>query len=288
VEYSYVKLIILDLPSPLYVAPWLPTEKDDPLWSLFRGKTFRALDRALRLREQRVAVPNNPELDERELAYTQMLRHLWGQHILAAVAQWDRNRETRWLTIRNVNHPSGTGGAPQILARAWVLEVWGPGHPTPRLLDRTVVPPAVPPWGDERVQYYDPHLVNGITAAVLRQHFPEVMRQRIGWRWRSERKPSGWPMLLRRAIPSLFDYLRPFYVARPYRKSFTSPTRGDYSTQLLQDILDILRLELPRLTIDLTVERVQAAVQRHIKRAPPKRSMGADLFAVTHGKAMRT
>ena len=95
-------------------------------------------------------------------------------------------------------------------------------------------------------------------------------------------------MLLRHAIPTLYDYLRPFYVARPYRKSLTAPTRGDYSTQLLQDILDILRLELPRLTIDLTVKRVQAAVQRHTRRAAPTRSIGADLFALTHGKAMRT
>jgi hypothetical protein len=281
VEYSYVKLIILDPPSPLYIAPWLSTDTDDSIWSLFRGKTFRALDRALRLREQRAAVPD-PKVDQRQFPYTQMLRHFWVQHFLAAVRQCDSNRQTRWLTIRIVNQPSGTGQAPKIVARAWVLEVWGPGRPTPRLLNRSVVPPAVPPWGDERVPYYDPQLIDGITAAVLRQHFPEVLRQRIGWGWRSERRhPSGWPMLLRRAIPTLYDYLRPFYAARRYRKSLTSPTRGDYPTQLLQDIVDILQLELPHLTTDLTVERVQAAVQRHIRRAAPKRSMGADLFALS-------
>lgn len=58
VRYSYVKLIILDPPSPLYIAPWLSTDTDDSIWSLFRGKTFRALDRALRLREQGAAVPD--------------------------------------------------------------------------------------------------------------------------------------------------------------------------------------------------------------------------------------
>ena len=280
VEYSYVKLIVLDLPSLLYVAPWLSTETDDPIWSMFRGKTFRALDRALRLRERRAAVPD-PKVDQRGFLYTQMLRHFWVQHFLAAVRQSDSNRQSRWLTIRIVNQPSGTRQTRKIVVRSWMLEVWGPGRPTPRLLDRSVVLPALPPWGDERVPYYDPPLIDGITATVLRQHFPEIMAQRIGSRWRSERKPSGWPMLLRRAIPTLYDYLRPFYATRRYRKSLTSPTRGDYPTQLLQDIVDILRLELPHLTTDLTVKRVQAAVQRHIKRAAPKRSMAADLFALS-------
>src|SRR4030095_16791585 len=281
VEYSYVKLIILDLPSPLYVAPWLSTDTDASIWSMFRGKTFRALDRALQLREKRAAVPDDPTVDPHEFPYTQMLRHFWVQHFLAAVGQWDSNRHTRWLSIRIVNQPSGIRKGRKIVARAWVLEVWGAGRCTPRLLNRSIVPPAVPPWGDERIPYYDPQLIDGITAAVLRQHFPEVMGQRIGWRWRSERRPSGWPMLLRHAIPPLYDYLRPFYVVRPYRKSLTLPTRGDYSTQLLRDIVNILRFELPHLTTDLTVERVQAAVQRHIRRAAPKRSMGADLFTLS-------
>ncbi len=280
VEYSHVKLILLDLPSPLFIAPWLSTDTDDPIWSMFRGKTFRAVDRALRLRERGAAIPDGT-VDPRGFRYTQMLRHLWVQHFLAAVRQCDPNRETRWLTIRLVNQPSGTGRIPTIVSRGWILEVWGPGRSTPRLLDRSVVPPAVPPWGDERIPYYDPQLTDGITAAVLRLHFPEVMRQRIGRRWRSERGPSSWPMLLRHTIPILYDYLRPFYVARRYRKSLTSPTPGDYPTQLLRDIVDILRLELPYMTTDLTVERVQAAVQRHVRRAAPKRPLGDALFTLS-------
>ena len=181
VEYSFVKLILLDLPSPLYIAPWLSTDTADPIWYMFRGKTFRALDRALRLRERGAAAPD-PTVDPGRFQYTQMLRHFWIQHFLSAVREWDPNRQTRWLTIRLVNQPSGSSQTPTIVARGWVLEVWGPGHPTPRLLDRSVVPPAVPPWGDERVPYYDPQLIDGIAAAVLRLHFPEVMGQRIGRR----------------------------------------------------------------------------------------------------------
>ena len=96
------------------------------------------------------------------------------------VRQCDSNRQTRWLTIRIVNRPSGAGQTRTIVARGWVLEVWGPGCPTPRLLDRSVVPPAVPPRGDERVPYYDPQLIDGITAAVLPQHFPRPENPGVG------------------------------------------------------------------------------------------------------------
>ncbi len=116
VEYSCVKLIILDLPSPLYLAPWLSTDTDDPIWSMFRGKTFRALDRALRLRERGAAAPD-PKADPQAFPYTQMLRHFWVQHFLAAVRQFDSNRQTPWLTIRLVNEPSGSDQIPAMVAR---------------------------------------------------------------------------------------------------------------------------------------------------------------------------
>ena len=47
VEYKHVKMICLDVPSGLEVTPWIGSPSNDPIWALFRGKTFRALDRAL-------------------------------------------------------------------------------------------------------------------------------------------------------------------------------------------------------------------------------------------------
>jgi len=85
-------------------------------------------------------------------------------------------------------------------------------------------------------------------------------------------------MLTQRAIPALYDYLRPFYAARAYRKNLSIRTRGDYPSRLLDDMTDILRTELPHLASELTVARVKAAVQRYVRRAKRTRPMGTDLF----------
>jgi hypothetical protein len=54
-------------------------------------------------------------------------------------------------------------------------------------------------------------------------------------------------MLTQKVIPALYDSLRPFYATRSYRKEHRFPTSGDYPTQLLQDITDILRMEMPHI-----------------------------------------
>jgi hypothetical protein len=85
-------------------------------------------------------------------------------------------------------------------------------------------------------------------------------------------------MLTQKVIPALYDYLHPSYTARSYRKEHLFPTSGDYPTQLLQDISDILKFEMPHIAALLTVERVQVAVQRYLEKASPNRRMGVDLF----------
>jgi hypothetical protein len=201
------------------------------------------------------------------------------QHLIRAVRDWDPSCATRWIEVRLVSPPPDPQHPRRLEYREWVLDAWAHPSGMPELLERVVVPPGVPPWGDERVLYYDPVLTNALTVAVVRRHFPEVMGQRIGQGWRSERAPEGWPMLTQKVIPALYDYLRPFYSARGYRKEHLYPTSGDYSTQLLQDITDILRLEIPHIAALLTVERVQGAVQRYLEKASPNRRMGVDLFA---------
>lgn len=231
----------------------------------------------LQQRERQLAAAG-PAADAEARAHIHMLRHYFLQHFLYAIQDWDPRRETRWLSIRLVTPPPDTEPVPGLEHRGRVLEVWAPGRPQPQLLDRVVMPPSPPPWGDSRVHYYDPVLSDRLTTEVLRQHFPEVMRRRIGQGWRSDREPVGWPMVTQRTVPALYDYLRPFYPVRSYRTGLRFLTRGDYPAQLLQDITDILRFELPYLAADLTVERVQAAVQRFLRHAPTKRPMGPDLF----------
>ncbi len=277
VEYTHVKMILWSLPAPMDVLAWIASDPNEPIWALFRGKTFRALDRVLQQRERQLATAD-PAADTEARAHIHMLRHYFVQHFLYAIQDWDPRHETRWLSIRLVTPPPGVGHVPGLEHPGKVLEVWAPSRPHPHLLDRVVMPPSPPPWGDPRVHYYDPVLSDHLTAEVLRQHFPEVMRRRIGQGWRSERGPVGWPMVTQRTVPALYDYLHPFYPVRSYRKDRRFLARGDYPAQLLQDITDILRFELSYLAGDLTVERVQAAVQRYLGHAPTKRPMGPDLF----------
>ena len=277
VEYTHVKMILWSLPTPMDVLAWVASDPNEPIWSFFRGKTFRALDRVLRQREGQL-VAAGPAVDTEARTHIEMLRHYFVQHVLFAIQDWDPLRKIRWLSIRLVTPRPNAAQAPGLEHPGRVLEVWAPDRREPRLLDRVVMPSGLPPWGDPRVHYHDPVLFNRLTTDVVRQHFPEVMRRRIGQGWRAEREPTGWPMVTQRTVPLLYDYLRPFYSVRSYRQDLRVLTHGDYPTQLLKDITGILRFELPYLAADLTAERVQAAVQRYLPIAPKKRPMGPDLF----------
>jgi len=52
VEYTHIKAIFMDLPSALTTLLWSTSAQDDPLVAAFKGRTIRAIDRALR-RESR-------------------------------------------------------------------------------------------------------------------------------------------------------------------------------------------------------------------------------------------
>jgi hypothetical protein len=282
VEYTHVKQIVLGLPGVLDVVPWLTSEENDGLgWSRFRGKTFRALDRVLCREEQRL-IPAAPPEHGRRAQVTAMLRHQFIQYFRVALQQWDPTGERRWLSTTFVASSQAPSRAtPSDLARRdLVIEVWEPAKGGPRLVDRVVMPPGPPPWGDIRVAYYDPWLADRLCADVCRRHFREVMRRRIGQDWWSGRPSTGWPMLTRYAIPMMYDYLHPFYRVRSYRKDRVYLTPGHYPRQLFRDIRDILQAEVPHLAADLTEAQVQAVVQRYLQSAPADRARGFDMFGI--------
>lgn len=279
-EYTHLKQIILGLPGALDVLPWLTPEASDGFgWSRFRGKTFRALDHLLRREEQRLlaAAP-----EQRETLVTAALRHQFVQYFRLAIQQWDPLAERRWLSTSFVA-PSPAPGALSPCdpsRRDLVIEVWEPAEGGPRLLERVVMPPGPPPWGDIRVAYYDPWLADRLCAEMCRRHFQEVMRRRLGQGWWSERRPTGWPMLTRYAIPMMYDYLHPFYPVRSYRHRQIHLTEGHYPRRLFRDIKDILQVEVPHLAADLTEAQVQAVVQRYLQNASPDRSKGFEMFGI--------
>lgn len=282
VEYTHVKQVVLGLPGVLDVVPWLTSEENDGFgWSRFRGNTFRALDRVLCRQEQRLLAAA-PEEHGRGAQVTAMLRHQFIQYFRVALQQWDPTGERRWLSTSFVAAAHDrSGAAPSDSSRRdLVVEVWERAKGGPRLLDRVVMPPGPPPWGDTCVAYYDPWLADRLCADVCRRHFREVMRRRIGQDWWSERPSRGWPMLTRYAIPMLYDYLHPFYPVRSYRKDRAYLTPGNYPRQLFTDIRDILLAEVPHLAADLTNAQVQAVVQRYLQNASDDRPKGFDMFGI--------
>jgi hypothetical protein len=137
--------------------------------------------------------------------------------------------------------------------------------------------------GDTTVNWVDPDRLNRAWMELFRKHFPQLMSRRSGHGWRTDRPPVGWPLIAQHAVPALYSYLKPFYPrARPYHRRYhrrrgvgvvsvrAKPTAGRYHMQLLRDIIDILRCELP-LAGELTVQRVKGAVRRHVKEHPRKR-----------------
>lgn len=282
VEYTHVKQIIFDLSGPLDVLPWFTSPEDDPLgWSRQRRKTFRALDRVLCREEQRLLrTPLQEHAREHQLVA--MLRGQFVQHFRLALQLCGVPGKTRWISTSFVSPSSGASSepAPNMAHRDLVIKAWEATDSGACLLEHIVVPPGPPPWGDIRVAYYDPWLVDRLLSALFRRHFRDVMRRRVGQDWWAERAPTGWPMLTQYAIPLLYDYLRPYYRVRGYTKELRDQSPGKYPRQLLRDITEILHIEVPHLAAGLTEPQVQAAVQRYLKEAPSDRPMGFDMFGV--------
>jgi len=282
VEYTHVKQIVFDLSGPLDVVPWFTSPENDALgWSRLRRKSFRALDRVL-CREERRLLETRPQEHGREHQLVAMLRSQFVQHFRLALQLCDVPGKTRWVSASFVAPSSMPPSEPALnmAHRDLIIEAWEPTDDGDRLLERVVMPPGPPPWGDVRVAYYDPWLVDRLSSAVFRRHFREVMRRRVGQGWWAERAATGWPMLTQYAIPLLYDYLRPYYGIRGYRKGLQHQSPGKYPRQLLRDITEILHVEVPYLAGSLAEAQVQAAVQRYLERAPSDRPMGFDMFGI--------
>jgi hypothetical protein len=147
--------------------------------------------------------------------------------------------------------------------------------------ERWVLPATLMPWRPGGVPWVDPDFVDQVYALLIRRHFRAVLSRPVGHRWRSRREPAGWPVLTQRVIPRLYDYLRPYYDVRQYRDRRQSRASGHYPAALRRDMTDLIGDFCPHLCEGLTIERVTAAIQRHVRRADPDRPMGIDMFRVS-------
>jgi len=244
-------------------------------WHGFAGKTFRAVDRLLRQREAALAQRPPDEVAEAHRTVT-ALRGQWIHQLLAELPR--RTAGSLWIVTRLTRDPR-----PRRTTRSVAhVEAWTFERTRLRLLERRTIAPAVKPWKGDRVDRFDLDAVHAALADVIRAHARDLLSRRCRTRWRSRRRPAGWPAVTRYAIPWLYDYLRPFYVVRGYRHGRKHPSAGHYPIKLRRDIRSILRFERADLAGDLTPAHVTAAIQYHLRTAPSNRPMGEKLCAELH------
>ena len=116
------------------------------------------------------------------------------------------------------------------------------------------------------------------TGETVRQAFEKLGLWEILWRGRSihrltsKRLPQGWPLYTKSVIPRLYELLAPRYQLPGHHSEKTDandpklkrPAR--FPQELLEDMLEILRLETPTFFQDTTLAQLKAVVQRHLSR----------------------
>ncbi len=273
VDYECVKRFFLMLPPWMTTLTWMTTPPaEEATWHSFAGKTFRTVDRLLCQRQAALAQQPNDET-EAERRTVAALRGLWIQQLLDELRR--PLARSLWIVTRMISVPGPASTTHSVTSvDAWTIE----GRRL-RLLEHHTIAPTVKHWGGDRVNDFDLDAVNTALAEVLRRHARDLLSRRCGARWRSRRRPAGWPIITRYVIPWLYDYLRPFYAARGYRHRFKHPSAGRYPVKVRQDILGILRFERPDLAGDLALAHVTAAIQYHLRTAASNRPMGEKLCA---------
>jgi hypothetical protein len=281
VEYTFIKMILADVPGPSMTASWTDHEPRDEISKRFRNKTYGAVDRALQKAEAALR-KLAPDEEAAHQVLIRSLRHAWAQQVLGetgALVPGVMQIVTTWVDPERLGispTPTGLDGAGR------VIEVWLTDRKRPCLIERWALPATLRPWRPETgVPWVDPELVDEIYAVLIRTYFRAILRKRVGQRWRTEREPAGWPILTQYVIPALYDYLRPYYPARSYRHHRQLISDGHFPAALRRDITDLIKFECPHVAGALTIERVTASIQRYIQRAPRDRRMGIDLFKPT-------
>src|SRR5215467_540373 len=274
VEYTFIKTILADVPGPSMTASWTVHEPGDEISRRFRNKTYGAVDRALQKAEaalQKLA----PDEEAAERAQVRSLRHAWAQQVLGETGALVSGAMRIVTTLTDPERlgisptPTGLDGP------GLVIEVWLTVRKRLYLVERWALPAMLMPWRPETgVPWVDPELVSQIYAVLIRTYFRAILRKQVGQRWRTQREPAGWPILTQRVIPTLYDYLRPYYPARSYRHHRQSRSGGHFPDALRRDITDLIKLECPHLAETLTTERVTAIIQRYLRRAPQDRPHG--------------
>ena len=161
---------------------------------------------------------------------------------------------------------------PWSLSRGFV-----PTHqdPEPRYIQPDIRIVAVHEETGEKREAVIPGSINSATAwgDTWRKAFTDlglldlVSKPRRRKRLVAARPPQGWRIFTKVAIPRLYDFLVPFYRKRGHiwSEKENSLTRDAFfPKELLEDMRDILQQEYPEVFVEMTLEQLKAAIQRHL------------------------
>lgn len=278
VEFTFVRMILSQVPDVLTTQLWTDPASADPLVARFQTKTYGAVDRAL---DKESAALNPLPLQSIERQRVNALRREWTRQVAGEVAGLPQRVgakvvASRWVDPARLGPPRIPTG---LDGPGMVSEVWRLTKKGRMLVERWALPAVLMPWREGApVPRLDPDTEDAVHRVIVRTHFRAVLRLRVGHRWRTRREPAGWPVLTQHVIPTLYDYLCPYYRVRPYRHRRRRPSAGHFPVALRRDIIDLVKLERPQVGTALTLNRVTAIIQRYVRHAPPDRPMGRDMF----------
>ncbi len=95
----------------------------------------------------------------------------------------------------------------------------------------------------------------------------------------SARKPRGWPIFTQIIVPRLYEFMAPRYQEPGHYSEHRDRAAAKlnrpalFPRDLLEDMLEILRMESPSWFADTTVSHLKAVIQRYLKR----KTAGTDL-----------
>ncbi len=88
----------------------------------------------------------------------------------------------------------------------------------------------------------------------------------------SARKPRGWPIFTQIIVPRLYEFMAPHYQQPGHYSEHRDQAAVEldrpalFPRELLEDMLEILKMENPSWFADTTVSHLKAVIQRYLKR----------------------
>jgi len=161
VEYTFLKMILEDVPGPLMTTLWVDNQAADDVSRRFQQKTYGAVDRALRRAEAALARQRASSATD-QLASIRALRHAWVQQAVGETGGLPLTPGTKWIETAWTDpsrlglplEPTGLEGPGLVIA---VRQLTARGA---RLCERWVVPAALMPWRPGGVPWIDPDFVD--------------------------------------------------------------------------------------------------------------------------------